>query len=180
MFYLPGVLLIIPFGENLNRYCNPFRRALGQSIFLIIFITCIWLSIGGLPPIIKGWGVSCYNVAPIIWRSHRELKRLRREALLSDFFHSVGYPLWMVKIPLMAMGVWVVFVTFDSADPFHLGALRSVTSIHIWSRSILCNFSFCKCFLYTRTHFILRHITPNPWCKYFCKSSTRISHTHLL
>ena len=54
MFYLPGVLLIIPFGENLNRYCNPFRRALGQSIFLIIFIDCIWLSIGGLPPIIKG------------------------------------------------------------------------------------------------------------------------------
>jgi cytochrome b6-f complex subunit 4 len=54
MFYLPGVLLIIPFGENLNRYSNPFRRALGQSIFLIIFITCIWLSIGGLPPIIKG------------------------------------------------------------------------------------------------------------------------------
>ena len=56
MFYLPGVLLIIPFGENLNRYSNPFRRAQILSIFLIIFIDCIWLSIGGLPPIIKGWG----------------------------------------------------------------------------------------------------------------------------
>ena len=26
MFYLPGVLFIIPFGENINRYQNPFRR----------------------------------------------------------------------------------------------------------------------------------------------------------
>ena len=53
MFYLPGVLLIIPFGENLNRYSNPFRRAQILSIFLIIFIDCIWLSIGGQTPIIK-------------------------------------------------------------------------------------------------------------------------------
>ena len=53
MFYLPGVLLIIPFGENLNRYSNPFRRAQMLSIFLIIFIHCIWLSIGGQTPIIK-------------------------------------------------------------------------------------------------------------------------------
>ena len=54
MFYLPGVLLVIPFGENLNRYSNPWRRAQMLSIFLIIFIYCIWLSIGGMPAIIKG------------------------------------------------------------------------------------------------------------------------------
>ena len=48
MFYLPGVLLIIPFGENLNRYQNPFRRPITLSIFLIIFIYSIWLSIGPL------------------------------------------------------------------------------------------------------------------------------------
>ena len=48
MFYLPGVLLIIPFGENLNRYQNPFRRPIMLSIFLIIFIYSIWLSIGPL------------------------------------------------------------------------------------------------------------------------------------
>ena len=54
MFYLPGVLLIIPFGENLNRYQNPFRRPIMLSIFLIIFIYSIWLSIGPLQAIIKG------------------------------------------------------------------------------------------------------------------------------
>jgi cytochrome b6-f complex subunit 4 len=54
MLYLPGVLLVIPFGENLNRYSNPFRRPLAQSIFLVVFVASAWLSIGGLPPIIKG------------------------------------------------------------------------------------------------------------------------------
>ena len=34
MFYLPGVLLIIPFGENLNRYQNPFRRPIMLSILI--------------------------------------------------------------------------------------------------------------------------------------------------
>ena len=36
MFYFPGVLISLPFGENLNRYQNPFRRPI------------IWLSIGPL------------------------------------------------------------------------------------------------------------------------------------
>ena len=48
MFYLPGVLLIIPFGENLNRYQNPFRRPIMVSIFLSVIIYSIWLSIGPL------------------------------------------------------------------------------------------------------------------------------------
>ena len=48
IFYLPGVLLIIPFGENLNRYQNPFRRPIMVSIFLSVIIYSIWLSIGPL------------------------------------------------------------------------------------------------------------------------------------
>ena len=54
MFYLPGIFLILPFGENINRYQNPFRRPIVLSIFLSIFIYSIWLSIGSLQPIIKG------------------------------------------------------------------------------------------------------------------------------
>ena len=53
IFYLPGVLLIIPFGENLNRYQNPFRRPIMVSIFLSVIIYSIWLSIGPLSAIIK-------------------------------------------------------------------------------------------------------------------------------
>ena len=53
MFYLPGVLLIIPFGENLNRYQNPWTRPIMVSIFLSLIIYSIWLSIGPLQPIIK-------------------------------------------------------------------------------------------------------------------------------
>ena len=64
MFYLPGVLLIIPFGENLNRYQNPFRRPIMLSIFLIIFIYSIWLSIGPLQAIIKGWFCCCLRKGP--------------------------------------------------------------------------------------------------------------------
>ena len=53
MFYLPAVLLIIPFGENLNRYQNTFRRPIMVSIFLSVIIYSIWLSIGPLEAIIK-------------------------------------------------------------------------------------------------------------------------------
>ena len=52
-FYLPGVLLIIPFGENITRYQNPFRRPIMVSIFLSVIIYSIWLSIGPLIAIIK-------------------------------------------------------------------------------------------------------------------------------
>lgn len=83
MFYLPGVLLIIPFGENLNRYQNPFRRPIMLSIFLIIFIYSIWLSIGPLQAIIKGWahiGV-CFlftSKYSFQWRSHSKRKEYWR------------------------------------------------------------------------------------------------------
>ena len=53
IFDLPGLLLIIPFGENLNTYCNPFRRGQIVSIFLSVIIYSIWLSIGPLSAIIK-------------------------------------------------------------------------------------------------------------------------------
>merc|ERR550537_915313 len=54
MLYLPGVLLVLPFGENLNRYSNPFRRPLAQSIFLVVFVASVWLSIGALLPLAEG------------------------------------------------------------------------------------------------------------------------------
>ena len=59
IFYFPGVLLIIPFGENLNRYQNPFRRPIMVSIFLSVIIYSIWLSIGPLIAIIKA--------LPLVW-----------------------------------------------------------------------------------------------------------------
>ena len=42
MIYLPAVLLILPFGENLNRYQNPFRRPIMTSIYIstIVYSTC--------------------------------------------------------------------------------------------------------------------------------------------
>ena len=52
-FYIPALLLILPFGENLNRYQNQFRRPIMISIFLSAIIYSIWLSIGPLLPIIK-------------------------------------------------------------------------------------------------------------------------------
>ena len=52
-FYLPGVLLILPFGENLSRYQNPFNRPLMLDIFKSVIIYSIWLSIGPLSAIIQ-------------------------------------------------------------------------------------------------------------------------------
>ena len=48
MFYFPGVLISLPFGENLNRYQNPFRRPIMLSIFMCGSFYSIWLSIGPL------------------------------------------------------------------------------------------------------------------------------------
>lgn len=42
---LPGVLLVIPFGENLSTYQNPYRRPRILSIFLYAVIYSIWLGI---------------------------------------------------------------------------------------------------------------------------------------
>ena len=52
-FYFPLVLLIIPFGENITRYQNPFRRPLAISIFLSMIMYSIWLTIGSLSGINK-------------------------------------------------------------------------------------------------------------------------------
>jgi cytochrome b6-f complex subunit 4 len=53
MLYLPGVLLKLPFVENLSRYQNPFRRPIMASIFMCGFIYAVWLSIGPLEAIVK-------------------------------------------------------------------------------------------------------------------------------
>ena len=53
MIFIPGILSIIAFSENLNRYQNPFRRPIMTCIFLSVISTSIWLSIGSLTPIIK-------------------------------------------------------------------------------------------------------------------------------
>ena len=53
MLYFPFVTALIPFGENLNRYQNPFRRPIMASIFLLTLIYSIWLSIGPLEAILK-------------------------------------------------------------------------------------------------------------------------------
>lgn len=56
MLYLPGVLLLIlPFGENLNPYQNPWLRPLMLCNFLFVLVFSIWLSIGSLQAIIEIW-----------------------------------------------------------------------------------------------------------------------------
>ena len=52
-FYFAGVLLIIPFRENLSRYQNPFNRPLMLDISICVIIYSIWLSIGPLSAIIQ-------------------------------------------------------------------------------------------------------------------------------
>eukprot|EP00415_Alexandrium_ostenfeldii_P001281 UN1281 len=49
--YFAGVLLIIPFLENLSRYQNPFNRPLMLNISICTIIYSIWLGIGSLSPI---------------------------------------------------------------------------------------------------------------------------------
>jgi len=51
--YLPAILLLQPFGENLNRYQNPFRRPIMLSIFMCGSFYSIWLSIGPLVTIFQ-------------------------------------------------------------------------------------------------------------------------------
>jgi len=61
MFYFPGVLFLLPFGENLNRYQNPFRRPIMLSIFMCGSFYSIWLSIGPL--------IAIFQALPLIWIS---------------------------------------------------------------------------------------------------------------
>ena len=53
MLYLPGVLIVLPFIENLNRYQNPFRRPIMITLFLFFTVWALWLSVGSLTPISK-------------------------------------------------------------------------------------------------------------------------------
>ena len=53
MLYLPRGVVLIPFGENINRYQNPFRRSAMISIFLTMSYLALWLTIGALEPILK-------------------------------------------------------------------------------------------------------------------------------
>ena len=46
--YLPGLLLILPFKENINVYQNPFRRPITIEAFLCLIGYSFWLSIGSL------------------------------------------------------------------------------------------------------------------------------------
>ena len=74
MIYLPAVLLIIPFGENLNRYQNPFRRPIMVCIFLSLIIYSIWLSIGPLEAIIKALPLIQFT---IVWEWKLCMKEMR-------------------------------------------------------------------------------------------------------
>lgn len=51
LVYIPGLLILVPFIENISRFQNPFRRPLATSIFLFVTSYVIWLSIGSLSSI---------------------------------------------------------------------------------------------------------------------------------
>ena len=59
MFYFPGVLISLPFGESLGQYQNPFRRPIMLSIFMCGSFYSIWLSIGPL--------LAIFQALPFIW-----------------------------------------------------------------------------------------------------------------
>ena len=52
-FYLPAIMLVIPFCENVARYQNTFRRPITTCIFLSVIIYSIWLSVGSICAIIE-------------------------------------------------------------------------------------------------------------------------------
>ena len=58
MLCLPGAVLLMPFGENMNRYQNPFRRPPMISIFVTLSTIAIWLGVGGLG--------SIFNAIPLL------------------------------------------------------------------------------------------------------------------
>ena len=51
MIYLPVVLLVLPFAENLNPSQNPWRRPLSSAMFVFVLGYSLWLSIGSLQPL---------------------------------------------------------------------------------------------------------------------------------
>ena len=50
---IPLGLMILPFIENVNKFQNPFRRPLASLVFIVGFITAVWLGIGACLPIDK-------------------------------------------------------------------------------------------------------------------------------
>ena len=46
-------LITVPFIENVNKFQNPFRRPIASLVFIIGFITAVWLGIGACLPIDK-------------------------------------------------------------------------------------------------------------------------------
>ena len=48
MAYIPLLFISIPFGENVNKFQNPFRRPVMASVLLTSAVYSIWLSFGSL------------------------------------------------------------------------------------------------------------------------------------
>ena len=48
MAYIPLLFLLISFGENVNKFQNPFRRPIVTSVFLTSSAHSGWLSFGSL------------------------------------------------------------------------------------------------------------------------------------
>ena len=48
MAYVPLLLLLVAFGENVNKFQNPFRRPIMTSVFISSAVYSLWLSFGSL------------------------------------------------------------------------------------------------------------------------------------
>jgi cytochrome b6-f complex subunit 4 len=53
MAAVPAGLITVPFIENVNKFQNPFRRPIASLVFIVGFISAVWLGIGACLPIDK-------------------------------------------------------------------------------------------------------------------------------
>ncbi|MCK7490136.1 MAG: cytochrome b6-f complex subunit IV [Anaerotruncus sp.] len=53
MAAVPLGLITVPFIENVNKFQNPFRRPIASLVFIVGFISAVWLGIGACLPIDK-------------------------------------------------------------------------------------------------------------------------------
>ena len=51
MAYIPLLFILVGFGENVNKFQNPFRRPVMSAVFLTSAVYSVWLSFGSLVPI---------------------------------------------------------------------------------------------------------------------------------
>ena len=51
MAYIPLLFLLLAFGENVNKFQNPFRRPVMTSVFLSAAAYSFWLSFGSVASI---------------------------------------------------------------------------------------------------------------------------------